>query len=176
MSVATPAFIHLIRQVADFPHQGILFRDIMPLLADAHAFADCIAAMAAPWQSCGVQQVLAIEARGFIFGAALAQLLGTGLVPLRKAGKLPGPVIGVDFQLEYGQARLEVQAGIIPPGSRVLIVDDVLATGGTLAAACSLASSLQAEIIGATVVAELPALKGREQWSSTRPLHALTGF
>ena len=128
----------LIRAVADFPQPGVMFRDVSPLLADAAGFARCLDGLAAPWLGSGVQAVCGIEARGFIFGAALAQRLRAGFVPVRKPGKLPPPVVGVDYQLEYGGDRLEMQAGAIRRGERVLLVDDVLATGGTLAAARAL--------------------------------------
>lgn len=167
------AFADLVRAVPDFPKPGVLFRDITPLLADARGFADCIAALAEPWHGAGVQAVCGIEARGFIFGAALAQKLHAGFVPLRKPGKLPPPVVTVDYQLEYGSDRLQVQAGAIGPGERVLLVDDVLATGGTLVAAAALVGKLGAELLGASVVIELPALQGRARWQGGTPLYSL---
>ena len=157
-------FAALIREVPDFPRPGVLFRDVAPLLADAPAFAGCVEALAGPWLGRGVQVVCGIEARGFIFGAALAQRLHAGFVPVRKPGKLPPPVLGQDYQLEYGRDRLEVQAGAIRPGQRALLVDDVLATGGTLAAARALIHALGCELVGASVVIELSALGGRERW------------
>jgi len=166
----------LIRAVPDFPSDGVTFRDVMPLLADAQAFAECVAALAAPWRAAGVQAVCGIEARGFIFGAVLAQALQAGFVPLRKPGKLPPPVVSVGYQLEYGSDRLQVQRDALRPGERVLLVDDVLATGGTLAAAASLIEGLGAELIGAGVVIELPALQGRSRWPLERPLHSLLRF
>ena len=150
-----------IRAIPDFPQPGVMFRDVTPLLADAAAFARCIDALAEPWQSSGVQAVCGIEARGFIFGAALAQKLHAGFVPLRKPGKLPPPVVIVDYQLEYGTDRLEAQRDALEAGRRVLIVDDVLATGGTLAAAQTLVRRLGGELVGASVVIELDALHGR---------------
>jgi len=170
------AFAGLIRAVPDFPKAGVLFRDVTPLLADARGFADCIAALATPWQAAGVQAVCGIEARGFIFGAALAQVLGAGFVPLRKPGKLPPPVLAVDYQLEYGSDRLEACSDALKPGERVLIVDDVLATGGTLAAAQALIGRFGAELAGAAVVIELEALRGRGRWSGGQPLHALLRY
>lgn len=166
-------FRHLIRSVADFPQPGIIFRDVSPLLADAQGFADCIEAMAQPWQRERVDIVCGIDARGFIFGAALARRLEAGLVPLRKAGKLPPPVVAANYRLEYGSDRLEAHADALKPGQRVLIVDDVLATGGTLAAACELVERLGGELIGAGVVIELGALRGRDRWTSGRPLESL---
>jgi adenine phosphoribosyltransferase len=166
-------FSKLIRAVPDFPRAGVIFRDITPLLADATEFASCIDALAAPWLDQNVQAVCGIEARGFIFGAALAQRLRAGFVPLRKPGKLPPPVITVDYQLEYGSDRLEVQDDAIRAGERMLLVDDVLATGGTLAAAASLLDQIGATILGASVVIELDALRGRERWSRDTPLFSL---
>jgi len=154
----------LIRAVPDFPKPGVMFRDITPLLADAGGFARCIDALAEPWQGSGVQAVCGIESRGFIFGAALAQKLHAGFVPLRKPNKLPPPVVSVDYQLEYGTDRLEARNDALRPGERVLLVDDVLATGGTLAAARALVLKLGAQLVGASVVIELAALQGRERW------------
>jgi adenine phosphoribosyltransferase len=165
-----------IRDVPDFPRPGVLFKDITPLLADARTFAECVDALAAPWRETGVDAVCGIEARGFIFGAAVAQALGAGFVPLRKAGKLPAATRGVDFRLEYGSARLEVHADALAPGARVILVDDVLATGGTLAAALELLQGLDAEVAGATVVVELGFLRGRERWLVGAPLRSLLRY
>jgi adenine phosphoribosyltransferase len=166
----------LIRAVPDFPRPGVMFRDVTPLLVDAGSFARCIDALAEPWQGSGVQAVCGIEARGFIFGAALAQKLHAGFVPLRKPGKLPPPVATVDYQLEYGSDQLQVQRDAFRPGERVLLADDVLATGGTLAAAAALVSELGAELLGASVVIELPVLRGRSRWHADRPLHSLLRY
>ena len=163
----------LIRAVPDFPSPGIVFRDITPLLADADAFSLSIELLAKPWRDAGVQTVCAVESRGFIFGAAMATALGAGFVPLRKPGKLPPPVIGVDYDLEYGRDRLEARESALRPGERVLLVDDVLATGGTLAAARALLDKLDAEIAGASVLIEIEALGGRGRWGDGPPLHAL---
>ena len=169
-------FETLIRAVPDFPQPGVLFRDVTPLLADAGAFARCIDALAEPWLGEGVRAVCGIESRGFIFGAALAQKLNAGFVPLRKPGKLPPPVVGVDYALEYGHDRLEGGADALRPGERALLVDDVLATGGTLAAAQALLDRLGVDLVGAGVVIELPALQGRVRWQGDRPLHALLRY
>lgn len=166
----------LIRAVPDFPRPGVMFRDVAPLLADAGRFARCIDALAEPWHGSGVQAVCGIEARGFIFGAALAQKLHAGFVPLRKPGKLPPPVTGIDYALEYGHDRLEVRADALQPGERALLIDDVLATGGTLAAARALLERLGVELVGAGVVIELPALQGRTRWPGATPLHALLRY
>lgn len=166
----------LIRAVADFPSPGVMFRDVTPLLADAGGFARCIDALAEPWQGSGVQAVCGIEARGFIFGSALAQKLHAGFVPLRKPNKLPPPVVTVEYQLEYGSDRLQAQSDAFRPGERVLLIDDVLATGGTLAAAAQLVGKLGARLLGAGVVIELPALRGRERWQGDAPLHSLLRY
>lgn len=165
-----------VRDVPDFPQPGVLFKDITPLLADARAFRDCVEALAAPWREARPDAVCGIEARGFIFGAALACALGAGFVPLRKPGKLPAATLGTDFRLEYGRARLEVHADALAPGARVLIVDDVLATGGTLGAARQLLQPLNAEIVGAAVVVELTFLHGRAHWPPDLPLLSLLRY
>ncbi|MCW4454020.1 adenine phosphoribosyltransferase [Flavobacterium sp. MXW15] len=173
---ALPAWAARIRDVPDFPRPGILFKDITPMLADAADFAAAVAAMAQPWRQARLDAVLGIESRGFILGAALAQVLGVGFVPVRKPGKLPGRVLTQEYALEYGRDRVEVHADAVPAGARVLLVDDVLATGGTLLAALSLARQLQAEVVGAAVLVELAGLGGRERWSPEVPLLATLVF
>lgn len=163
----------LIRDVPDFPKVGIVFKDITPLLADARAFTRCVEAMAAPWRDTGIDVICSMESRGFIFGAALAPVLDAGFVPLRKPGKLPAATVGVDYALEYGSNRLEAHADAFRPGTRALIVDDVLATGGTLVAAHALLEQLGAHVVGAGMLVELGFLKGRERWPDTLPLHAI---
>lgn len=162
----------LVRDVPDFPKAGIAFKDIMPVLANASAFASAIDALAAPWREARVGAVMAIEARGFLLGAPLARALGCGVVPVRKPGKLPGPVLETRYALEYGEDALQVQADAVVPGTRVLLVDDVLATGGTLAAARSLADGLGTDVVGASVLMELAFLGGRARWNGSAPLHA----
>lgn len=162
----------LIRDVPDFPKPGIRFKDITPVLADADGFASAIDALAAPWRDAGVQKVIGVEARGFILGAPLAQALGAGFVPVRKPGKLPGAVVRESYALEYGTDALELQADAFARGARVLLIDDVLATGGTLAATYALAERLEADIVGAGVLLELAALNGRARWNGTAPLLA----
>jgi adenine phosphoribosyltransferase len=166
----------LVRAVPDFPKPGIVFRDITPLLADAGGFARCIDAMAEPWQGSAIQAVCGIESRGFIFGAALAQKLHAGFVPLRKPNKLPPPVVEVEYQLEYGVDRLQARNDALRPNERVLLVDDVLATGGTLAAARTLVEKLGGTVCGAALVIELAALQGRMRWRGDVPLHALLRY
>lgn len=152
-----------IRAVPDFPKPGILFRDITPLLADTEAFAASVKALAEPFVDSGIDFVAAVEARGFIFGAPVAQALNAGFIPIRKPGKLPYETASVSYDLEYGTDTLEVHTDAVKPGSRVLIVDDLLATGGTMGAACELIKNLGAEIAGITFLVELEALKGREK-------------
>jgi adenine phosphoribosyltransferase len=166
----------LVHTVADFPRPGVLFRDLTPLLADADAFSRCVEALAEPWRDRNVQTVCGVDARGFIFGAALAQRLHAGFVPLRKPGKLPPPVTSVAFQLEYGHDRQQAHDHALEAGNRVIIVDDVLATGGTLAAAQTLVGMLGGELVGASVVIELRALRGRDRWSGSTPLHSLLEY
>lgn len=166
-----PHWSSLIREVPDFPKPGIVFKDITPVLADARGFAGAIDAMAAPWRDAVPDAFIGIESRGFIFAAALAQALGTGFVPVRKPGKLPAQVIAHDYALEYGRDRLEMHADALRPGARVVLVDDVLATGGTLRAALSLAQRQGATVTGAAVLVELPALRGRALWDVDAPLH-----
>ncbi|TAN05185.1 MAG: adenine phosphoribosyltransferase [Rhodanobacteraceae bacterium] len=166
----------LVRDVPDFPRPGVLFKDITPLLADARAFAECIAALARPWRGQRVAAVCGIEARGFIFGAALATALGVGFVPLRKAGKLPSATLGIDFELEYAHTRLEIHADALAPGTRALLVDDVLATGGTLLAARQLLDRLGATLAGAAVVVELESLQGRARWPAGVALRSLLRY
>lgn len=169
-------FADLIRDVPDFPRPGILFKDITPLLADPAGFAAMIDALAAPWRAAPPQVVMGIESRGFILGAALAQALGSGFVPMRKPGKLPARKLSQNYALEYGTDAIEVHADAVAPGTRVLIVDDVLATGGTLHAALQLARRLEAEIVGAGMLIELDALGGRKRWDCAAPLQALLHF
>lgn len=161
-----------VMDVPDFPSPGILFRDITPLLASPQAFSHAIVAMADPFRSERPEKVLGIEARGFMFGAALARELGIGFVPARKAGKLPRRTEGVGYGLEYGKDRLEIHTDAFRRGERVLVADDVLATGGTAAAAAELAERLGAEVLGATFLIELAALSGRDRLPGRR-VHAV---
>jgi adenine phosphoribosyltransferase len=150
-----------VRAVDDFPKPGILFRDLTPLLADGAAFQATMAALAA---RAGAFDIIAgIEARGFLFGAALAQLTGSGLIIVRKPGKLPHTTIGHDYALEYGTDRLELHADAVPAGARVLLVDDVLATGGTAEAAVTLVRKAGGDVVRALFVLELDGLPGAER-------------
>ena len=171
-----PHWSSLLREIPDFPKPGIVFKDITPVLADAQAFAAAIDDMAAPWRAAPPAAFLGIESRGFIFAAALARALGTGFVPVRKPGKLPARTVQQAYALEYGQDRLEIHTDALPPGASVVLVDDVLATGGTLAAGLALARAQGATVLGAAVLVELPALGGRARWPEDVPLHvALQG-
>lgn len=165
-------FPALIRDVPDFPKPGIRFKDITPLLADPAGFAWVVDTLAVPWRGSGVDCVVGIEARGFILGAALANALGAGFVPVRKPGKLPARVMAQEYALEYGSDRLEIHEDAIGPARRVLLVDDVLATGGTLLAARSLLERAGAHLVGAAVLVELTALAGRARWGAGAPLEA----
>jgi adenine phosphoribosyltransferase len=153
-----------IRDIPDFPEPGILFRDITPLLADAQALAFAIEALTEPFQGNGIDVVAAVEARGFIFGSAVAKELGAGFVPIRKKGKLPFQTHSVSYGLEYGKDVVEVHTDAVKPGTNVLMVDDLLATGGTMAAACELIESLGAKIAGLTFLIELTDLNGRDKF------------
>ena len=150
-----------LRDVPDFPKPGILFKDITPVLGDAAAFSAALDALVAYAAPRGVTRVLGVEARGFIFGAALATRMNLGFVPARKPGKLPAEVDRVTYALEYGSDSLELHVGSFAPGERVLVVDDVIATGGTAAAAIALAERQGAVVVGAAFLIELAFLGGR---------------
>lgn len=150
----------LVRTIPDYPKPGIMFRDITTLLGDAEGLTACIERMAEPYKGTGVEAVAGIEARGFILGGAVADRLGCGFVPIRKKGKLPGKAIGQDYELEYGTDIIEIHEDGIKQGEKVLLVDDLIATGGTAEAAVKLLRKLGAEIVGATFVIDLPELRG----------------
>lgn len=152
-----------IRDVPDFPKPGILFKDITPLLQSATAMASAVEGLCDPWRGAGITKVAAIEARGFIFGACVASALGSGFIPIRKPGKLPWDALRHEYSLEYGTDCLEIHSDAARAGDRVLIVDDVLATGGTAAAASRLVGMLGAAVSGFGFVVELGFLGGRER-------------
>lgn len=169
---ALPTWTRLVRDIPDFPRPGIVFKDVTPMLADADGFAGAIEALAAPWRATPIDAIVAVEARGFIFGAPLARTLGAGFVPVRKPGKLPGRTVRQTYALEYGEDILEIHADALAVDARVLLIDDVLATGGTLDATRALVERLDARVVGTGVLIELSALDGRARWSGTAPLHA----
>ena len=165
----------LIRDVPNFPKPGIIFKDITPLLADPSGLCLAVELMANPFRKSKVDLVCGAESRGFIFGTAIAQTLGAGFVPVRKPGKLPAHRIKAEYELEYGTDTLEIHADAVGRGQRVLMVDDLLATGGTMQASCQLIDSLQAEIVGIAVLIELEALGGRRRLAP-RQVHSVLSY
>ena len=164
-----------IRDVPDFPKPGILFKDITPLLRSPEAFDFTLRGLAEPFRNAGVTSVAAIESRGFIFGSCVARMLGAGFVPIRKPGKLPCTTRRNEYQLEYGSDALEIHNDALNDSDRVLLVDDVLATGGTAAAASCLIRDCGAELIGVSMVIELSFLEGRKKLDGTT-VHSLIQY
>ena len=164
-----------IRDVPDFPEPGIVFKDITPLLGDFGVFSDAIDAMIEPYRDSGITKVVGVEARGFIFAAPIAVRLGTGFVPVRKPGKLPHDVHHQVYDLEYGTDRVEIHRDAATPDDNVLVVDDVLATGGTGRATTDLIRSLGAHVVGFAVLAELAFLGGRERMGGV-DVHAVVRY
>ncbi|TDC99305.1 adenine phosphoribosyltransferase [Nonomuraea deserti] len=169
MSELNTLILERIRDVPDYPQQGVLFKDITPLLADPVAMAAVVDELAGLHQ---VDKIVGIEARGFILAAPVAYRAGAGFVPVRKKGKLPAETLEESYDLEYGSATIEVHRDALAPGERVLIVDDVLATGGTAGAAVELVKRTGAEVVGVAVLMELAFLHGRERLTGV-PLHSL---
>jgi adenine phosphoribosyltransferase len=165
----------MVRDVPDFPIEGVLFKDITPLLREPDAFRQAVLQLADHYRDQAIDQVLAIESRGFIFGAPLALELGAGFVPIRKPGKLPSHTIAAEYTLEYGVNRLEIHTDAIQPGERVLVVDDLLATGGSARAAIELVERLGGIVIGAGFVIELLFLKGVERLAGY-PVYSLIKY
>lgn len=165
-----------IRDVPDFPQPGILFKDITPVLADSVLLKEAIEGMADYFAGQKVDKVVGIDARGFIFGALLAQHLGAGFIPVRKKGKLPWKTRGVDYSLEYGTNSVEIHEDALAPGEKVVLADDLLATGGTAAAALELIRASGAELLGSVFFIELAFLCGREKLEGTGPVHSLISF
>jgi adenine phosphoribosyltransferase len=163
VATAPANLTELVRDIPDFPQPGVVFKDITPLLADHAAFSGCIDALAGHWDGQRIDRVLGIEARGFIVAAPVAYRFGAGFTPVRKAGKLPWKVEREEYALEYGSDLLEIHQDAVRPGERVLIVDDVLATGGTAAATVRLAEGLGAEVAGLGFLIELTFLHGRSK-------------
>lgn len=165
-----------IRDVPDFPQPGILFKDITPVLADPALLQEAIEGMTETFAGQKVDKVVGIDARGFIFGALIAQRLGAGFIPVRKKGKLPWQTRGVDYSLEYGQNSVEMHVDAIAPGEKVVLADDLLATGGTAGAALQLIQESGADLLGSVFFIELAFLNGREKLAETAPVHALLTF
>ena len=166
-----------IRTIPDFPHAGIQFRDVTTLFADARGMRLCVDQLLAPFAGEEIDAVAGLEARGFILGGAVAHQLGCGFVPIRKKGKLPGRTFAQDYALEYGTATVEVHRDALPAGARVLLVDDLLATGGTAEAGISLLHRLGAEVVGCAFVIDLPDLGGRQRLEAMgMALHTLCAF
>ena len=165
-----------IRDVPDFPKPGIVFKDITPLLRSARALETACALLAEPFRDKGVTAVASIESRGFIFGSVVAQNLGAGFIPIRKPGKLPWTTRRHEYALEYGKDVLEIHDDALTPEDRVLVIDDVLATGGTLAAATHLVRGFEASLIGAATVIELGFLDGRAKLDSNLLLHSVLRY
>ncbi len=167
---------HLIRDVPDFPEKGIIFKDISPLLANGPALEMVIEAMAKPYTDSKVEQVVGIESRGFIFGMGIALSLGCGFIPVRKTGKLPYKTLSQTYDLEYGTDTVEIHVDALEAGQRVLVVDDVLATGGTMQATCQLLHKLNVSIIGVSFLMELKFLRGREKLSTVKSITSLLTY
>lgn len=165
-----------LRDVPDFPKPGILFKDITPLLRSPEALRRACELLAEPFTNDGVTAVAGIESRGFIFGSIVAQNLGAGFVPIRKPGKLPWTTRKHEYVLEYGSGTLEIHDDALTPDDRVLVIDDVLATGGTLAAATHLVRGFAAKLVGAATVVELGFLGGRDKLAADLPLHSLLRY
>jgi adenine phosphoribosyltransferase len=166
-----------IRTIADFPHEGIMFRDVTTLFADPRGFRMAIDQLLHPYAGVRFDKVVGLEARGFILGGAVAHQLSAGFVPIRKKGKLPGAVISEEYQLEYGEAVVEIHDDAIQAGEKVLVVDDLLATGGTAEAGIKLIERLGGQIIGCAFVVDLPALGGRKRLEALgMEVHALCDF
>lgn len=172
MSAPTAAARSLILDVPDFPKKGIIFKDITPLLADPSAFASTIDELSEPFASDGVELVAGIESRGFLLATAIAYRLKAGIVPIRKKGKLPRPTVSATYDLEYGQDSVEAHRDAFKPGAKVLLVDDVLATGGTAAAACRLLDELGGKLLGLAFLIELGFLNGKDKIPGRR-IHSL---
>lgn len=166
-----------IRTIVDFPHEGIMFRDVTTLFADPRGFRMAIDQLLHPYAGAQIDKVVGLEARGFILGGAIAHQLSKGFVPIRKKGKLPAATIAEEYKLEYGEAVVEIHDDALQPGEKVLIVDDLLATGGTCEAGIKLCERLGAEVIGCAFIVDLPDLGGRRRLQAMgMDVHALCEF
>ena len=166
----------LIRDIADYPKPGIVFKDISPLLKSPAGLAMAVEQMANPYRGTGVELVCGAESRGFIFGTAIAQALSAGFVPIRKPGKLPYDTHAMDYELEYGTDKLEIHTDAVAKGQKVLMVDDLLATGGTMQACCELVKQMGGHIAGVTVLIELSFLNGRDKLVPYGEAHAVLTY
>ena len=169
------ALKELVREVPDFPHPGVAFKDITPLLRSPAGLSLAVEYLTQPFRSMHVDVVVGAESRGFIFGTAVARNLSAGFVPIRKPGRLPARTRSREYSLEYGTDRVEIHEDALSPGNRVLMIDDLLATGGTLAACCDLVRGLGAEIVGVAVLIELTHLEGRKALGDY-PLYSVLSF
>ncbi|MEP0232588.1 adenine phosphoribosyltransferase [Roseibium sp.] len=166
-----------IRTIPDYPKEGIIFRDITTLLGNARAFRRAVDALVQPWAGSKVEQIAGIEARGFILGGAVAHQLSAGFVPIRKKGKLPYETVEIAYSLEYGLDVMEMHKDAIKPGDKVIVVDDLIATGGTAEAACKLLQSMGADIVAACFIVDLPDLGGRAKLEALDvPVRTLVDF
>lgn len=165
-----------IRDVPDFPRKGILFKDITPLIKEPQAFHAAIDRLAAPWEGHSIDVVVGVESRGFLFAAPLAYKLGAGFVPVRKAGRLPSEALSISYDLEYGSNSVEIHRDAIKPDQRVLVVDDLLATGGTILATTKLIEQLGGKVIGLSFLVELSYLEGRKNLADGWPIHSLITY
>ncbi|MEM1353854.1 MAG: adenine phosphoribosyltransferase [Planctomycetota bacterium] len=166
----------LIRDIADYPKPGIVFKDITPLLANPAGLAMAVEQMANPYRGQGIEAVCGAESRGFIFGTAIAQALSAGFVPIRKPGKLPYDTHAMSYELEYGTDTLEIHTDAVKPGQKVLMVDDLLATGGTMRACCDLVQKMGGQIVGLTMLIELTFLEGRSKLERFGEVHAVLTY
>jgi adenine phosphoribosyltransferase len=172
-----PDLKSLIRTIPDYPKQGIMFRDVTTLLGNAEGFRATIQRMTAPYAAAGVDAVAGIEARGFILGGAIADRLGCAFIPMRKKGRLPWRTVGQEYTLEYGVDTIEMHEDAITPGARILIVDDLIATGGTAEAVVKLVQRSRGQVVGATFIVDLPELGGMARLAALGVAgHALMAF
>lgn len=177
MTTSTPSIRDAIRSIPDFPKPGIMFRDVTTLFGDARAFRTAIDSLLQPWAGTRIDKVAALEARGFILGGAVAHQLSVGFVPIRKAGKLPGPRSAQTYTLEYGEATMEMHDDALMAGERVLLLDDLIATGGTCEAGISLIRRQGAEVVGCGFIIDLPELGGRQRIEALGvQVHTLVAF
>lgn len=166
-----------IRTIPDFPHEGIMFRDVTTLFADPRGFRICIDQLLDPYAGQQIDKVVGLEARGFIMGGAIAHQLSVGFVPIRKKGKLPGKTLSEDYQLEYGEAVMEVHDDAIQPGEKILLIDDLLATGGTAEAGIKLIERLGGDLVACAFIVDLPELGGRKKLEALgMDVHVLCEF